>query len=71
MMIEFAKRRYQLIRFLRKELQVPPESISLALRDPSLPFGSLPMILWQYGLITLQQLDRTFDWLENQGYHLE
>jgi len=22
------------------------------------------MILWQYGLITLEQLDRIFDWLE-------
>jgi hypothetical protein len=24
----------------------------------------LPMILWQYGLVTLEQLDRIFDWLE-------
>ncbi len=70
-MIEIAKQRQKLIRFLREDLQVPTESIALALRDPALPFGSLPMILWQYGLITLQQLDRTFDWLEKQGYHAE
>jgi hypothetical protein len=24
----------------------------------------LPMILWQYGLVTLKQLDQIFDWLE-------
>jgi hypothetical protein len=24
----------------------------------------VPMILWQYGLVTLEQLDRIFDWLE-------
>jgi hypothetical protein len=23
----------------------------------------LPMILWQYGLVTLEQLDRIYDWL--------
>lgn len=26
----------------------------------------LPMILWQYGLITLEQLDLIFDWLETR-----
>lgn len=24
----------------------------------------LPVILWQHGLITLEQLDRTLDWLD-------
>jgi len=24
----------------------------------------LPMLLWQYGLVTIEQLDRIFDWLE-------
>lgn len=70
-MIELAKHRQKLINFLREELQVPKESIALALRDPALPFGSLPMILWQYGLISLQQLDCIFEWLERQGYQAE
>ncbi len=70
-MIEIAKHRQNLINFLREELKVPNDSIALALRDPALPFGSLPMILWKYGLITLQQLDRTFEWLDKQGYRLE
>ncbi|MGK7933767.1 MAG: DUF2949 domain-containing protein [Microcystaceae cyanobacterium] len=70
-MIELAKPREKLIEFLREELQVPTESIALALRDPALPFGSLPMILWQYGLITLQQLDSIFEWIERQGYQAD
>ncbi|MCZ0902074.1 DUF2949 domain-containing protein, partial [Microcoleus sp. HI-ES] len=28
-------------------------------KDPN----SLPMVLWQYGLVTLEQLDKIFDWL--------
>ncbi|MBF2072376.1 MAG: DUF2949 domain-containing protein [Synechococcales cyanobacterium C42_A2020_086] len=53
------------IRFLQEDLALSASSISIALRyreqDPA---GPLPMILWQYGLVTLEQLDRIFDWLE-------
>ncbi|MBD0304456.1 MAG: DUF2949 domain-containing protein, partial [Tolypothrix sp. T3-bin4] len=50
--------------FLRSELAIPSASIDLAMRhQPDAPH-LLPMILWQYGLVTLEQLDRIFDWLE-------
>jgi Protein of unknown function (DUF2949) len=26
----------------------------------------LPIILWQYGLVTLSQLNQIFDWLERR-----
>jgi hypothetical protein len=53
-----------LIGFLQDELAIPSASIDLAVRHhPDTP-NLLPMILWQYGLITLKQLDRIFDWLE-------
>jgi Protein of unknown function (DUF2949) len=54
----------QLINFLQDELAIPNTSISLALRQSENSASFLPMILWQYGLITLSQLDRIFDWLE-------
>lgn len=57
-----------LIRFLQDELAVSSESIDIALRHHDLPFASIPMILWQYGLITLRQLERVFDWLEEHSY---
>ncbi|HEY9653198.1 MAG TPA: DUF2949 domain-containing protein [Coleofasciculaceae cyanobacterium] len=54
----------KLIGFLRDELAIPSASIELAVRHhPDTP-NLLPMILWQYGLVTLEQLDQIFDWLE-------
>lgn len=53
----------QLIQFLREELKIPDAWIALAQRQPE-DQNLLPMILWQYGLLTLEQLDRVFDWLE-------
>jgi hypothetical protein len=54
----------KLVRFLREELAIPTASINLALSHPEQTPSLLPMILWQYGLVTLEQLDRIFDWLE-------
>lgn len=54
----------RLIRFLQEELAVPATAIKLILRHREPNSISLPMILWQYGLVTLEQLDRIFDWLE-------
>ncbi|MGB3493939.1 MAG: DUF2949 domain-containing protein [Elainellaceae cyanobacterium] len=54
---------FYLIRFLEDDLSIPQESLKVALRHPEHP-TQLPMILWQYGLITLEQLDRVFSWLE-------
>jgi hypothetical protein len=51
---------------LQHELAVSPAEINLLLRHPEQAHAPLPMILWQYGLITLQQLTQIFDWLEAQ-----
>jgi Protein of unknown function (DUF2949) len=57
----------QLIEFLQQELSVSAEEIGLVLRRQEAPMTQLPILLWQDGLITLQQLDRIFDWQE-QAY---
>ncbi|RMF63960.1 MAG: DUF2949 domain-containing protein [Cyanobacteria bacterium J069] len=54
----------RLIKFLREELSVPDASIAIAQKRIERDQGPLPMILWQYGLVTLEQLDRIYDWLE-------
>ena len=54
----------KLIRFLQEELAIPDASIALAQKQGEQDPNILPMILWQYGLVTLEQLDRVFDWLE-------
>ena len=53
----------RLISFLQEELEISTAEIALAQRqdeDPNL----LHIILWQYGLLTLEQLERVFEWLE-------
>ena len=57
-------REASLIRFLQNDLAVSQESINLALRHCEQDRGPLPMVLWQYGLITLEQLEQIYDWLE-------
>jgi hypothetical protein len=52
------------INFLQEDLALSSSSISIALRHLEQDPGPLPMILWQYGLITLEQLDQIYDWLE-------
>lgn len=52
------------IHFLQEELALSSSSIAIAQRYRENDPGPLPIILWQYGLITLEQLDRIFDWLE-------
>ena len=54
----------QFLHFLHDDLAVPADSISFAQqymgRFPEL----LPMTLWQHHLVTLDQLEQIFDWLE-------
>lgn len=54
----------KLINFLQTELAVSHDSIAIALRHDRQSPSELPMILWQYGLVTLRQLEQIFDWLE-------
>ncbi|HEY9782796.1 MAG TPA: DUF2949 domain-containing protein [Leptolyngbyaceae cyanobacterium] len=52
------------IRFLQEDLSISAASIAMAIRQREQDPGPLPMILWQYGLISLEQLDKIYDWLE-------
>lgn len=53
------------ITFLQEELQISDSELNIALRcgetDPCL----LSVTLWRYGFITLEMLERIFDWLAN------
>jgi hypothetical protein len=54
----------QLIRFLENDLAISASSIAMAIRQSEQNPGPLHMILWQYGLVSLEQLEQIFDWLE-------
>jgi len=58
---------HPLIRFLTEELLISQASIVFALQQSEQTPSLLPMTLWNYGLVTLSQLDEIFDWLERYG----
>lgn len=54
----------QFINFLQDELAISDAELAVALRHREQDAGPMHMILWQYGLVTLEQLQLIFDWLE-------
>jgi hypothetical protein len=51
------------IKFLKEELALSTDSIAVVQRTVEQQPAPIPMILWQYGLVTLEELDRIYDWL--------
>ncbi len=56
---------YGLSNFLREELALSQDSLAIAERSVEQNHGQLPIVLWQYGLINLQELERIYDWLDS------
>lgn len=56
----------QFIEFLQQKLSISVSEIAVALRQRELEHDPLPMVLWQYGLISIDQLAQIFDWLDEQ-----
>jgi Protein of unknown function (DUF2949) len=54
----------QFIDFLQKELSLTTGNIEIALKKGQLNNEPLAMLLWQYGLVDIEQLERILDWLE-------
>ncbi len=55
----------QLVSLVQKEFGVSRAEVITALHHEEAA-SQFPMILWQYGFITIQQLDDLFDWLERE-----
>ncbi len=51
------------VKFLREELALSTDSIAIMQRTVEDTPAPIPMVLWQYGLVTLEELDRIYDWL--------
>jgi hypothetical protein len=54
----------KLIHFLQEDIAIPASSMAIVFKQIEHNPGPLPMILWQYGLITIEQLNRIYDWIE-------
>jgi hypothetical protein len=55
-----------LLQFLQEELALERHELDLALHKRQRSSDPLPMLLWQYGLISLAQLQSILDWLDRQ-----
>ena len=54
----------KLIHFLQTDLDISASSMAIVLKQIEHNPGPLPMILWQYGLVTIDQLDQIYDWMD-------
>jgi hypothetical protein len=57
----------KILQFLQDELALSVRDIAVALRKHELENAPLPMLLWQYGLVSIDELEQIFNWLETQG----
>jgi len=57
----------QFVQFLQTELAISSAEIAVLLHHPELENAPLPMVLWQYGLVSTQQLAQIYDWMETQA----
>ena len=52
----------QFIDYLQADLGISDEAIDLALRCQNSSQGQLHIVLWQHGLLNLEQLGQAFEW---------
>ncbi|MBL6740963.1 MAG: DUF2949 domain-containing protein [Synechococcus sp. BS301-5m-G53] len=56
-----------LMHFLQRRLGLSPSALELGQRQAELEQAPLPIVLWSFGLLSLQQLEEVFDWQNNQA----
>jgi len=59
----------ELLDFLQQRLGLSGNALTLGLRQAELEQAPLPIVLWSFGLLSLDQLQQVFDWqdAQNQG----
>ena len=55
-----------LLQFLQRRLGLSPSALELGQRQAELEQAPLPIVLWSFGLLNLQQLEDVFDWQSSQ-----
>ena len=53
-------------RFLQRRLGLSTNALNLGLRQAELEQAPLPIVLWSFGLLSLEQLQQVFDWQNAQ-----
>jgi Protein of unknown function (DUF2949) len=55
------------IQYLQGDLGLSDAAIASVTRTQQLTVTELPIMLWNYGLISLKQLENIFDWIERSA----
>jgi Protein of unknown function (DUF2949) len=53
--------------YLQQNLGLSEAALAIATRQQQPTTTELPIVLWHYGLITLEQLGEIFDWMAEAG----
>ena len=56
----------ELLRHLRLQLGLSDNALALGLRQAQQEQAPLPVVLWRFGLISLEQLDAVLTWQDQQ-----
>jgi Protein of unknown function (DUF2949) len=57
----------QLIQYLQQDLGLSEAALALVTRQRQPTVTELPIVLWNHGLISLEQLSSIWDWMEGDG----
>ena len=55
-----------LVRYLRHQIGLSDNALELGLRQSQLEQAPLPVVLWRFGLISLEQFDQVLSWQDQQ-----
>jgi len=55
-----------LLRFLRNQLGLSESAIAMGIRHSEVEQAPLPVVLWRFGLISLEQFEQVLDWQDQQ-----
>jgi|LakMenE18May11ns_1017448.scaffolds.fasta_scaffold9576469_2 hypothetical protein len=56
-----------LLRFLRNQLGLSESAIAMGIRQSEVEQAPLAVVLWRFGLISLEQFEQVLDWQDQQN----
>ena len=55
-----------LVAYLRHQVGLSENALEFGLKQSQLEQAPLPVVLWRFGLISLEQFDQVLGWQQNQ-----
>ncbi|WP_225323169.1 DUF2949 domain-containing protein [Synechococcus sp. RSCCF101] len=55
-----------MLRFLQQRLGISDNALQLGMRQAALEQAPLPVVLWRFGLLSIDQLEAVLEWQDRQ-----